>query len=123
MLFHASPNRKISASLFEEMFEIEVANTDTLSNYQEVVAALEKLHIETANKAIEVILGELEQKQQEVFEMYSLAHTNYSFTKYQNTLYYKNIQAIRVQIKEVALWMYDGDCNAMPIQLRKQFFL
>jgi hypothetical protein len=121
MLFAANPNRKFSASLFDEMFDMEVDNTLTLSNHQELIKELEKLPIETTNKTIEGLLEELEQKQQEVFEMYSLAHTNYSFSKYQQTLYYKNIEAIRTQIKEVALWLFDGEITAMPVKLKKHF--
>jgi hypothetical protein len=122
MLFAANTNRKFNASLFDEMFDMEVENTLTLSNHQELIKELEKLPIETTNKTIEGLLEELQQKQQEVFEMYSLAHTNYSFNKYQQTLYYKNIQAIRTQIKEVALWLFDDETTAMPVELRKHFF-
>jgi hypothetical protein len=42
-------------------------------------------------QSIEMLLEEIEHKQTQFFEMYSLAHTNYSFTKYQLTLYYKTI--------------------------------
>jgi hypothetical protein len=121
MLFAANPNRKFNASLFDEMFDMEVENTLTLSNYQELIKELENLSIETTNKTIEVLLKELQQKQQEVFEMYSLAHTNYSFSKYQQTLYYKNIQVLRTEIKEVALWLFEDQVTAMPVTLRKHF--
>jgi hypothetical protein len=53
--------------------------------------------------------------------MYSLAHTNYSFSKYQQTLYYKNIQVLRTEIKEVALWLFEDQVTAMPVTLRKHF--
>jgi hypothetical protein len=121
MLFAANPNRKFNASLFDEMFDMEVENTLTLSNHQELIKELEKLPIETTNKTIEGLLEELQQKQQEVFEMYSLAHTNYSFSKYQQTLYYKNIQVLRTEIKEVALWLFEDQVTAMPVTLRKHF--
>jgi hypothetical protein len=121
MLFAANPNRKFNASLFDEMFDMEVENTLTLSNHQELIKELENLSIETTNKTIEVLLKELQQKQQEVFEMYSLAHTNYSFSKYQQTLYYKNIQVLRTEIKEVALWLFEDQVTAMPVTLRKHF--
>ncbi len=121
MLFHANTNRKISASLFDEMFDMEVENTINLSNFQEIIKELEKVKIETANKTIEALLEEIQQKEQEVFEMYSLAHTNYSFSKYQRTLYYKKIHAIRTQIKEVAIWLFDSQVNAMPFELKKHF--
>jgi hypothetical protein len=121
MLFAANPNRKFNASLFDEMFDMEVENTLTLSNYQELIKELENLSIETTNKTIEVLLKELLQKQQEVFKMYSLAHTNYSFSKYQQTLYYKNIQVLRTEIKEVALWLFEDQVTAMPVTLRKHF--
>jgi hypothetical protein len=121
MLFAANPNRKFNASLFDEMFDMEVENTLTLSNHQELIKELENLSIETTNKTIEVLLKELQQKQQIVFEMYSLAHTNYSFSKYQQTLYYKNIQVLRTEIKEVALWLFEDQVAAMPITLRKHF--
>jgi hypothetical protein len=75
MLFAANPNRKF-ASLFDEMFDMEVENTLTLSNHQELIKELEKLSIETTNKTIEVLLKNYNKKQQqELFEMYSLAHT------------------------------------------------
>jgi hypothetical protein len=121
MLFAANPNRKFNASLFDEMFDMEVENTLTLSNHQELIKELDNLSIETTNKTIEVLLKELQQKQQEVFEMYSLAHTNYSFSKYQQTLYYKNIQVLRTEIKEVALWLFEDQVTAMPVTLRKHF--
>jgi hypothetical protein len=121
MLFTANPNRKFSASLFEEMFDLEVENIRTLSINQQLIKELEKLRIETSNKTIEELLEELQQKQQEVFEMYSLAHTNYSLSKYQQTLYYKNIQTIRTEIKEVALWLFDAEVNDMPVKLRNHF--
>lgn len=120
MLFYANPNRKINASLFEEMFDQEVENIKTLSNYQEIIKELEKAKIETANKTIEALLEEIQQKEQEVFEMYSLAHTNYSIGKYQQTLYFKNLQAIKTQIKEVAVWLYNDDSSAMSKKLRSQ---
>jgi hypothetical protein len=41
MLFAANPNRKFSASLFDEMFDMEVDNTLTLSNHQELIKELE----------------------------------------------------------------------------------
>jgi uncharacterized protein YfbU (UPF0304 family) len=121
MLFHANTNRKISASLFDEMFDMEVENTINLSNFQEIIKEPEKVKIETTNKTIEALLEEIQQKEQEVFEMYSLAHTNYSFRKYQQTLYYKKMQAIRTQIKEVAIWLFDNQVNAMPFELKKHF--
>ena len=121
MLFHANTNRKYNASLFEEMFDIEVEDTINLSNFQEIIKELEKVKIETANKTIEALLEEIHQKEQEVFEMYSLAHTNYSFSKYQQTLYYKKIHAIRNQVKEVAIWLFDSQVNAMPFELKKHF--
>jgi hypothetical protein len=62
MLFAANPNRKFSASLFDEMFDMEVENTLTLSNHQELIKELEKLPIETTNKTIEGLLEELKQK-------------------------------------------------------------
>jgi hypothetical protein len=83
MLFHANTNKKISASLFDEMFDMEVKDTINLSNFEEIIKELEKVVIETANKTIEALLEEIQQKEQEVFKMYSLAHTNYSFSKYQ----------------------------------------
>jgi hypothetical protein len=116
MLFYTNSNRKISASLFEEMFEMEDENTHIHSNLQVFAYDPINLEIETCNKTIKILLEEIEQKQQEVFEMYSLAHTNYSFNKYQQTLYYKNIQVITNQIKEVALWLFDGDISAMPVK-------
>jgi len=121
MLFDANSNRKSSDSVFEEMFDMEVENTRSLSNHQQLLKELKKEKIETANKKIEALLEELQQKQQQVFEMYSLAHTNYSWSKYQQTLYYKKIQAIRTQIKEVALWLFGGQVNAMPSELQKHF--
>lgn len=120
MLFYANTNRKFNASLFEEMFDMEVEKTLTLSNFQEIISELEKAKIETTNKTIEALLEEIQQKEQEVFEMYSLAHTNYSICKYQQTLYFKKMQAIKTQIKEVALWLYNNDIGAMSIKLKSQ---
>jgi hypothetical protein len=120
MLFNANSNRKFSASLFDEMFDMEVENTRTLSNHQQLIEELEKVKIETANKTIEELLEELLQKEQEVFEMYSFAHTNYSIIKNKQTLYFKNIQASKIQIKEVAVWLYNDDTTAMSTKLRSQ---
>lgn len=121
MLFASNPNQKFCASLFEEMFDLEVENTRAPSIHQTLINEIEKLRIETFNKTIEELLEELQQKQHEVFEMYSLAHTNYSLRKYQQTLYYKNIQAINTQIKDVALWLFEGEVNDMPVNIRKHF--
>jgi hypothetical protein len=121
MLFSANSNRKISASLFDEMFDFEQENTAVSSNHQELLKELEQLKFITSNKTIEVLLEELQQNQQKVCDLYSLDHINYSFSSYQQTLHYKKIQVIRTQIKELALWLFDGQLNAMPFELRKHF--
>jgi hypothetical protein len=121
MLFSANSNRKIRASLFEEMFDMEDENTLIHQNLQAFAKEPTNLEIEISNKTIEALLEEIEHKQHEVFEMYSLAHTNYSFKKYQQTLYYKDIQELRTQVKDVALWLFEGEINTMPFMLKRHF--
>jgi hypothetical protein len=121
MLFESNSNRKISASLFDEMFDIEIVNTQALSNRQEILKELEELKFETSNKTIEALLQELQQNQQKVFDLYSADNINYSFPVYQQTSHYKNIQLLRDEIKQVAIWLYDNDITTMPLELRKYF--
>jgi hypothetical protein len=75
MLFAANSNRKISASLFDEMFDLEIDNTLTPSNHQELLKELELLKFETSNKTIEALLEELQQNQQKVFDLYGSGNT------------------------------------------------
>jgi hypothetical protein len=105
MLFAANSNRKISASLFDEMFDLELDNTLTPSNHQELLKELEQLKFETSNKTIVAVLEELQQNQQKVFDLYGADHINYSFSSTNNTLHYKNIQLVRNEIKQVAIWL------------------
>jgi hypothetical protein len=69
------------------MFDMEVDNTLTLSNHQELIKELEKL-LKLPTKTNRRTPGRTKQNNASN-EMYSLAHTNYSFSKYQQTLYYK----------------------------------
>jgi hypothetical protein len=121
MLFAAKSNRKISASLFDEMFDLEIENTAITSNHQELLKELEQLKFKTSNKTIEDLLEELQQNQQKVFDLYGADHTNYSFSTYQQTSHCKNIQLLRNEIKQVAIWLYDNDITAMPLELRQYF--
>jgi hypothetical protein len=121
MLFAANSNRKISASLFDEMFDLELDNTLTPSNNQELLKELEQLQFETSNKTIEALLQDLQQNQQKAFDLYSADNINYSFSIYQQTAHYKNIQLLKDEIKQVALWLYDNDITAMPLELRQYF--
>jgi hypothetical protein len=121
MLFAANSNRKISASLFDEMFDLEIDNTLTPSNNQELLKELEQLQFETSNKTIEALLEDLQQNQQKVFDLYRADQSNYSFSVYQQTAHYKNIQLLKDEIKQVALWLYDNDITAMPLELRQYF--
>lgn len=121
MLFSANSNRKISASLFDEMFDFEQENTAVHSNHQELLKELEQLKFETFNKTIEILLEELQQNQQKVYDLYSLDHINYSFSSYQQTLHYKNVQLLRNEMKQLAFWLYDYDITTMPLELRKHF--
>jgi hypothetical protein len=121
MLFAANSNRKISASLFDEMFDLELGNTAAPSNHQELLKELEQLQFETSNKTIEALLEDLQQNQQKVFDLYRADQSNYSFSVYQQTAHYKNIQLLKDEIKQVALWLYDNDITAMPLELRQYF--
>jgi hypothetical protein len=121
MLFAANSNRKISASLFDEMFDLELDNTLTPSNHQELHQELEQLKFETTNKTIEDVLEELQQNQQKVFDLYGADHINYSFSTYQQISHYKNIQLLRTEIKQVAIWLYDNDITTMPLKFRQYF--
>jgi hypothetical protein len=121
MLFAANSNRKISASLFDEMFDLDLDNTLTPSNHQELLKELELLKFETSNITIEALLEELQQNQQKVFDLYGADHINYSLSAYQQTTHYKNIQLVRNEIKQVAIWLYDNDITSMPLELRKYF--
>lgn len=121
MLFAANSNRKISTSLFDEMFDLEIDSTLTPSSHQELLKELEQLKFETSNKTIEALLEELQQNQQKVFGLYGADHINYSFSTYQQTSHYKNIQLLRNEIKQVAIWLYDNDITTMPLELRQYF--
>jgi len=121
MLFAANSNRKISASLLDEMFDLEPDMTLTPSNNQELLKELEQLQFETSNKTIEALLEELKQNQQKVFDLYGADQINYSFSTFQQTSHYKNIQLLRDEIKQVAFWLYDNDITTMPVELRQYF--
>ena len=121
MLFAANSNRKISASLLEEMFDLEIETKLAPSNHQELLKELEQLKIETTNKTFEVLLEELQQNQQKVFNLYCLDHINYTFSENHQTLHYKNVQLLRNKVKQVAIWLYHGDINTMPLKLRQYF--
>jgi 23S rRNA maturation-related 3'-5' exoribonuclease YhaM len=121
MLFAANSNRKISASLFDEMFDLELENTAVPSNHKELLKELEQLKFETSNKTIEALLKEIQQNQQKVFDLYRADQINYSFSTYQQTLHYKNIQLLRNEIKQVAIWLHDNDITTMPLELRQYF--
>ena len=120
MLFAANSNRNLSTSLLNEMFDIEEETLEPL-NLHEVLQELEQLKIETPNKTIELLLEELQQNQQKGFDLYSQANTNYSFSIYQETEHYQNVQSFRNEIKQVAIWLYDNDSTTMPLELRKHF--
>jgi hypothetical protein len=105
MLFAANSNRKISASLSDEMFDLELDNTAVPSNHQELLKELKQLKFKTSNKTIEDLLEELQQNQQKVFDLYGADQINYSFSTYQQTSHYRNIQLLRDEIKQVALWL------------------
>lgn len=121
MLFAANSDRKISTSLFDEMFDLKLDNTLTPSNHNELLKKLEQLKFETSNKTIDALLEELHHNRQKVFDLYCLDHINYSFSVFQQTLHYKNIQLFRTEIKQVALWLYNYDRTTMPLELRKHF--
>lgn len=121
MLFAANSNRKISASLFDEIFNHEPEDTAAPLNQQELLKELEQLKFDSSNKTIEALLEELQQNQQKIFDLYSANHTNYYFSTYQQTVHYKNIQLLRNEIKQVAVWLYDNNVSTMPAALRQHF--
>lgn len=121
MLFAANSNRKISASLFDEIFDHEPEDTAAPSKQQQLLKELEQLKFDRSNKTIEALLEELQQNQQKVFDLYGANQINYSFSTYKQTVHYKNIQLLRNEIKQVAVWLYDNDISTMPAALRQYF--
>ena len=119
MFFAAISNRKINAFLVEEMFNLEVENTIEPSKHQELLTELEQLQIDSPNETHEVLLKELQQNQQKVFNIYCLDCINYSLSTYLQTLHYKNAKLLRNKIKHIAIWFYDVDIGTMRLKLRR----
>lgn len=125
MLFGAYTNRRMSHSLMDEIFAIEEEVKEELtlhSSYQEVIKELEKLSIYVKQCTIVEILHILDVKLQEVYVKCKSADSNCPYRRYEITPQNQNLHLIRTNIRETAIWIYDGQRQDIPIELRKKCF-
>ena len=113
-------NSEIFEISYEEIFEDFIYKDSSYWNAKTVTKELNSLNIETANKTISEVLKETYLKEQEIFDMYGLAHTNFSLNRFHKTQYYYNLKCIKTHLKQVALWLYDGKLMNIPLDLSTQ---
>lgn len=124
MLFAGNSNRRMSASLMDEiMGSDEQEDLNPHSSYQDVIKELEKLDIDFGNVTIAEILQIISKKITQVFEMCKSADPNYPFRRYEITPENQHLHIIKTHVQEVAIWLYDGERAAMPADLKKYMLI
>lgn len=91
MSVKSNHNPKFIEISYEEIYEDFITKDFSYWNAKTVTKELNNLNIETANKTITDVLKETYLKVQEIFDMYGLAHTNFSLDRWQKTQYYYNL--------------------------------
>jgi hypothetical protein len=123
MSVKSNHNPKFIEISYEEIYEDFKPKDFSYWNAKTVVKELNNLNIDTANKTITEVLKETYLKEQDIFDIYGLAHTNFSLDRFHKTLYYYNLQGIKSHLKEVALWLYDGKVMNIPPDLKTQMHI